>query len=231
MTRPTQWKDKSGHYRARAERAADVHGQECQTMAAMRSSRTRFSLPSTQKKRASSSRSRTTRPPATTTSSGWLSATGINARRSSSIRRTVNCRRCTPDAKSRGRGRIRALFPRAMATAPGVRDRPDLKILPLGERCISFGAPRTGAGYNSYLQIFQSPNAVVAAAGDGPRCADRATGNSEHHLNADVRQWLGDSRGHWEGDTLVVETTNYRDGFMGSTPDVQGDRTVHPSQR
>ena len=32
------------------------------------------------------------------------------------------------------------------------------------------------------------------------------------HLASNVRQWLGDSRGHWEGDTLVVETTNFRGG-------------------
>ena len=92
--------------------------------------------------------------------------------------------------------------------------------LPLGERCVSFGAPRTGAGYNSYLQILQSPDTVVVLQemahdarvvpiGDRPR------------LPTTVRQWLGDSHGRYEGDTLVVETTNYRTGFMGSTPDVR----------
>jgi hypothetical protein len=43
------------------------------------------------------------------------------------------------------------------------------------------------------------------------------------HLGKNLRQWLGDSRGHWDGDTLVVETTNFRtdDGvtFQGSNPD------------
>ena len=92
--------------------------------------------------------------------------------------------------------------------------------MPLGERCVSFGAPRTGAGYNSYQQILQSPNTVVVLQemahdarvipiGDRPR------------LPTTVRQWLGDSHGRYEGDTLVVETTNYRAGFMGSTPDVR----------
>jgi len=37
------------------------------------------------------------------------------------------------------------------------------------------------------------------------------------HLPSDVRQWLGDSRGHWEGNTLVVETTNFTDEARGST--------------
>ena len=37
------------------------------------------------------------------------------------------------------------------------------------------------------------------------------------HLPSTVRQWLGDSRGHWEGHTLVVETTNFTDDGRGST--------------
>jgi hypothetical protein len=41
------------------------------------------------------------------------------------------------------------------------------------------------------------------------------------HLPSNVRQLHGDPRGRWEGDTLVVETTNYINGFQGSTPDVK----------
>ena len=41
------------------------------------------------------------------------------------------------------------------------------------------------------------------------------------HLPSNVRQLHGDPRGHWEGDTLVVETTNFINGFQGSTPDVK----------
>jgi hypothetical protein len=92
--------------------------------------------------------------------------------------------------------------------------------LPLGERCVSFGAPRTGAGYNSYLQIVQSRTAVVVFQ-EMAHDARIVPLDSRPALPATVRQWLGDSQGHWDGDTLVVETSNYRDGFMGSTPDVR----------
>jgi hypothetical protein len=123
----------------------------------------------------------------------------------------------TPEAKSRGRGRI----PTAEDAEGTGRPRPaGPEDLPLGERCLTFGAPRTGAGYNSYLQIFQSPTDVVLLQ-EMAHDARIVPINSDHHLDSTMRQWLGDPRGRWEGDTLVVETTNYRTGFMGSTPDVK----------
>ncbi|MEE2638164.1 MAG: hypothetical protein VYE68_13145 [Acidobacteriota bacterium] len=86
----------------------------------------------------------------------------------------------------------------------------------LGERCISWGAPRLGAGYNSYIQVFQTPTHVVLYQEmGGPRVipvTDAA------HVDAKVRQWHGDSRARWDGDTLVIETTNYSSkvSFMGA---------------
>ncbi len=87
----------------------------------------------------------------------------------------------------------------------------------LGERCITFGAPRLGAGYNSYYQIFQTADHVVLLmemAHDARiiPLADRPP------LDADIRLWHGDSRGRWEGETLVVETANYspQTYFMGA---------------
>ena len=77
----------------------------------------------------------------------------------------------------------------------------------LGERCISWGAPRLGAGYNSYLQVFQSASHVVLYQEMGGSRIIPLTGAA--HVDDSVRQWHGDSRGHWDGDTLVVETTNY----------------------
>jgi hypothetical protein len=123
----------------------------------------------------------------------------------------------TPEAQRSGRGRIGSV-----EDAEGShRARPaGPEDLPLGERCISFGAPRTGAGYNSYLQIFQSPAAVVVLQ-EMAHDARIVPLNDGRHLNSNMRQWLGDPRGRWEGDTLVVETTNYRVGFMGSTPEVK----------
>lgn len=77
----------------------------------------------------------------------------------------------------------------------------------LGERCISWGAPRLGAGYNSYLQIFQTPGHVVLYMEmGGPRVVPITTAA---HVDDKVQLWHGDSRGRWEGDTLIVETTNY----------------------
>ena len=94
-------------------------------------------------------------------------------------------------------------------------DRPEDR--PLGERCANFGVPRLGAGYNSYLQIFQTPDHVavfkemahdvkVIPIDGGPHASER------------IGLWNGDSRGHWEGDTLVVETTRFseKSSFRGS---------------
>ena len=87
----------------------------------------------------------------------------------------------------------------------------------LGERCVSFGAPRLGAGYNSYYQIFQTPDHVVILV-EMAHDARIIPLDGRPHVDDDVRQWLGDSRGYWDGDTLVVETRNYSPfaNFMGA---------------
>jgi hypothetical protein len=76
-------------------------------------------------------------------------------------------------------------------------------------RCITFGAPRIDAGYNSYMQIFQSAK-TVAIVQENIHDARIIPVDGSPHLPASVRLILGDSRGHWEGDTLVIDTTNYR---------------------
>ena len=85
--------------------------------------------------------------------------------------------------------------------ADGPEDRP------LGERCANFGVPRLGAGYNSYLQIFQTPS-HAAILKEMAHDVNLVSLDGTAHAPDGVRFWNGDSRGRWEGDTLVVETTN-----------------------
>ncbi len=88
----------------------------------------------------------------------------------------------------------------------------------LGERCITFGAPRIGAGYNSYIQFFQSRD-YVAIVMETIHDARIIPLDGRAHVASNVRQWLGDSRGHFDGNTLVVDTTNYspKSGLMNAT--------------
>ena len=87
----------------------------------------------------------------------------------------------------------------------------------LGERCLSFGAPRLGAGYNSYYQLLQTPDHVVIQM-EMAHDARIIPIDGRPHVDDSIRLWLGDSRGYWDGDTLVVETKNYSPyaNFMGA---------------
>jgi hypothetical protein len=107
-----------------------------------------------------------------------------------------------------------AAKPRTRGPADGPEDRP------LSERCISYGAPRIASNYNSYVQIVQSPDTVVLMQ-EMIHDARVVPMTNQPHLPASIRQLHGDPRGRWEGDTLVVETTNYLNGFQGSTNNVK----------
>lgn len=81
------------------------------------------------------------------------------------------------------------------------------------DRCIvgfNAGPPITPLGYNQNVQVFQTPDRVVLVTEmvHTPRVVPL---DGRPALNSDIRQWSGDSRGHWEGDTLVVETSNFKD--------------------
>jgi len=81
-------------------------------------------------------------------------------------------------------------------------------------RCITYGIPRVGglgAGYNSYYQIFQTPTHLVMLGEmiHDARVIPIGEQGALPHAHDRIRQWHGDSRGYWDGDTLVVETTNY----------------------
>jgi hypothetical protein len=87
----------------------------------------------------------------------------------------------------------------------------------LGERCLTFGLPRLPGGYDNYFRIVQSPDYVVIEA-ERAHDARIIPLDGRPHVPPTVRQWFGDSRGHWEGNTLVVDVTNFTDKtpFRGS---------------
>ena len=83
----------------------------------------------------------------------------------------------------------------------------------LGERCIvrpNAGPPMTPAGYNNNVQIFQTSEHVVIFT-EQIHDARIVPLDDRPHLPRQLRQWMGDSRGRWDGDTLIVETMNFND--------------------
>ena len=80
----------------------------------------------------------------------------------------------------------------------------------LYERCISRGMPGSmmPGFYNHNYQIFQAPGYVVIYV-EMVHDSRIIPLDGRPHPDASIGQWMGDSRGHWEGDTLVVETTNF----------------------
>jgi hypothetical protein len=90
----------------------------------------------------------------------------------------------------------------------------------LAERCISWttaGPPMLPGPYNNDLQIFQGRGTVVIL-NEMIHDARVIPLDGRPHVDHNVRSWMGDSRGHWEGNTLVVDTTNFNSeySFRGS---------------
>ena len=81
-----------------------------------------------------------------------------------------------------------------------------------GERCMTDGVPMFWLGYNPNHQIVQTPDHVVILH---EMFRDRRIIPLGDGLQGSIRQWNGDIRGHWDGDTLVVESTR----FVGRTDD------------
>ena len=93
----------------------------------------------------------------------------------------------------------------------------------LWERCITRGVPNVmlPTAYNNHYQIFQTPDYVVILA-EMIHDVRIIPLDGRPHLVSDIRQWMGDSRGRWEGDTLVVDTGNFTDktSYRGSADDL-----------
>ena len=104
-------------------------------------------------------------------------------------------------------------------------------------RCIymNAGPPMLPATYNHTYQIVQSPGYVMILIEELHEVRIIPL-DGRPHAPQNVRSWLGDSRGHWDGNTLVIETTNFNDrvAFQGSSQDVKvterltrtGDETI-----
>ena len=91
----------------------------------------------------------------------------------------------------------------------------------LTERCLvwpSAGPPMLPTGYNSNYQIVQGPGYVMILV-EMIHDVRLIPLDGRPHLAPGIHQWLGDSRGHWEGNTLVVDTTNFtgKTTFRGSS--------------
>ena len=78
------------------------------------------------------------------------------------------------------------------------------------------GAPKLPGGYNNNFQILQTRE-YIAILQEMIHEVRLIPLDGRPHLPQTMRQYLGDSRGHWEGDTLVVETTNYHPGANMNT--------------
>jgi hypothetical protein len=116
----------------------------------------------------------------------------------------------TPEAQSRARDESKQPeFRGAGANGRGSDSYTDRSLF---ERCITRGMPgaMSPSAYNNNYQIIQSPGyvAIVIEMLGGVRIIPT---DGRAHISADIRQWMGDSVGHWEGATLVVDTTNFTD--------------------
>ena len=120
-------------------------------------------------------------------------------------------------------GRLPPLTPEAerRAASPEAQRRTDARRgrvpavswedLRPGDRCIQHGKagpPINSGGYNNNMQLFQTPD-YVAILIEQIHSVRVIPLDGRPHLGSGIRQWMGDSRGRWDGEVLVIETTNF----------------------
>ena len=137
-------------------------------------------------------------------------------------------------------GRIPALTPGAgeikRRRVEAIRSGASAGDLGLQDQCLAFltaGPPMLPYSYNSNYQIVQTKDAFVVHA-EMIHDARIIHLDGRRHLPPEIRLWMGDSIGHWEGATLVVDTTNFNDGggFYGDAGGNFGwDRHLHVVER
>jgi hypothetical protein len=111
------------------------------------------------------------------------------------------------------------LPPRYNTARMNRHDGPEDDALP--DRCLTGGLPEFGTAYGgSFRRIVQTPGGISMFydVGQGQGWQRNIVMNGSPHLPAIIRQWFGDSRGHWEGNTLVIDVTNFspKTDFLGS---------------
>jgi len=137
-------------------------------------------------------------------------------------------------------GRIPALTP---AAAEVKRRRAEAQKIPAGaedtglqDQCLAFataGPPMLPYSYNSNYEIVQTKDAVLVHV-EMIHDARIIHTDGRPHLPPAIRRWMGDSLGRWDGNTLVVDTTNFNDGggFYGEAGGNFGwDRNLHLVER
>jgi hypothetical protein len=101
----------------------------------------------------------------------------------------------------------------------------------LTERCLAnhAGPPMLPGNETSFMQVVQTHDHVVIAA-EASNSARIAALDGRPHLPASMQTWQGDSRGHWEGETLVIDTTNMR-GVLPVGAAAKTNTTFHLVER
>ncbi|MEE2790889.1 MAG: hypothetical protein VX453_04590 [Acidobacteriota bacterium] len=110
-------------------------------------------------------------------------------------------------------GRIPAMTDAGRARAAWTRGARDWTDRNLAERCLTRGAPKRPGGYNNNFLILQVPGYVVMLQ-EMIHEVRIIPLDGRPHIDAGIRLWMGDSRGRWDGETLVVETINFSDQIV-----------------
>jgi len=157
----------------------------------------------------------------------------VESRRTSIVFDPPNGKLPELSAEGKIQATAKAEAARRRASADSAQDRS------LAERCITWGnegPPMLGSTYNANLQILQTSTQLVIAHEIGH--ANRMIPlDGRPHLSPSIHQLGGDSRGHWEGDTLVVDSTNFTDqtNFRGppstARQDIFSDANLHVVER
>ena len=125
--------------------------------------------------------------------------------------------------------RVAGYMPNRIADGP--------EDLGLAERCLlgfNSGPPMLPSVYNNAMQLFQTPDYVVIL-NEMVHDARIIPLDGRTHLPPKLQQWMGDSRGHWDGETLVIETTNFTEKTSSFSPTITSaigsGKTLHLRER